>query len=326
MPSVTGGTETGPVRVAKSGAALLAAFAAGVAMSVQSRLNAGLAADVANPYIAAAWSFGSGLVVALVLCLAVPSGRAGFGRLIAAVRERRVAWWMLLGGLVGAFYVASQGIAAAVIGIALFTVAGVAGQSLGGLLFDRIGLAGLTPKAITIARALSTGVAILAVVVASWGHFASDSLLWLAILPFIAGVGMGFQQAVNGRVRTESGSPLVANVVNFLGGTIVLVVIAGVSIAFAGWPVAGPSSPWLLLGGVVGNVAVLGQVLAVRRLGALVLTLSLIAGQLVAALVVDMLAPVSSHPFDWLTVAGTAIAFAAVAIATIPSRRVRPRA
>ena len=44
------------------------------------------------------------------------------------------------------------------------------------------------------------------------------SIPWLALIfPLLAGLGVGAQQAMNGRVRAVSGSPLAATLVNFHG-------------------------------------------------------------------------------------------------------------
>ena len=73
------------------------------------------------------------------------------------------------------------------------------------------------------------------------------------MLPFAAGVGIAWQQATNGRLRQRVGTPLTATLVNFIGGTILLVVAAAVHVAVAGcaWRAARPSA-WLYLGGPIG--------------------------------------------------------------------------
>ena len=114
--------------------AIVFALACGALTALQSRINGQLAHAIDDPFTAAAISFGSGLVILLVVLAAWRPGRQGFGRLARALRERRLAWWMVLGGLAGAWFVITQGLSAGVVGVALFTVAIVAGQTLGGAL------------------------------------------------------------------------------------------------------------------------------------------------------------------------------------------------
>ncbi len=60
--------------------------------------------------------------------------------------------------------------------------------------------------------------------------------VWMLIVPVIAGAGVAWQQGTNGRLRLRVQSPLAATVVNFAGGTAVLIVAGLVHIAIAGAP------------------------------------------------------------------------------------------
>jgi transporter family-2 protein len=55
----------------------------------------------------------------------------------------------------------------------------------------------------------------------------------------------------------------------------------------------------------------------VRRLGVLLLALCGVAGQLVAALALDLLLPTADRPVGIATIGGTALALIAVAVASI---------
>ena len=79
--------------------------------------------------VAAAISFGSGLVLLIVLSVALREGRRGFATLLKGVRSRDIPGWMLAGGAAGALTVATQGLAVGLIGVSLFTVGVVAGQT-----------------------------------------------------------------------------------------------------------------------------------------------------------------------------------------------------
>lgn len=297
--------------------ALGLALLLGAGTALQSRVNGQLAASLEDPYTAAAISFGSGLVILLVVLTLWKPGRTGIARVAAAIRRRELAWWMLLGGLAGAWFVTTQGLSAAVIGVALFTVAIVAGQTVGGIVFDLVGLGPGGRRPLSATRVFGAVLALAAIGWAVSAQVARDVPVLLMLLPFIAGAGASWQQAVNGRVKAVAESALTATVVNFAVGTTALVVMMLVHAASAGWPMALPSEPWLYAGGALGCIFIAGQAMLVRRLGVLLLALCGVAGQLVAALALDVLLPTSDRGVDVSTIGGTALALVAVVIASI---------
>ena len=76
-----------------------------------------------------------------------------------AVRDGRLHWWQLLGGIAGASFVASQALTTPLIGVAPFMVAFVAGQTVGGLGVDALGLGPAGRQRATLARIAGTGLA-----------------------------------------------------------------------------------------------------------------------------------------------------------------------
>lgn len=113
----------------------------------------------------------------------------------------------------------------------------------------------------------------------------------------------------------------------FVSGTVVLVVIALIQGAGAGFVTVYPAEPWLYLGGVVGMTFVFGLAFAVRHTGVLLLGMGTVAGQVVAALVLDLVAPGHGNTVDWVTFAAAALAGIAVVIASSPGNRgTMPRA
>ncbi|MEV9449079.1 DMT family transporter, partial [Klebsiella pneumoniae] len=93
----------------------------------------------------------------------------------------------------------------------------------------------------------------------------------MLVVPVIAGAGVAWQQGTNGRLRLRVQSPLAATVVNFAGGTAVLIVAALVHIVAVGAPRALPADPWLYLGGAIGVVYIFLSSVIVQRTGVLVL-------------------------------------------------------
>ncbi|RWZ49836.1 DMT family transporter [Labedella phragmitis] len=298
---------------------LVLAVITGTFVAVQARINGSLGTALDDGFAAAAVSFGSGLVILSVVMAFSPTGRRGLGRVVDALRNRTVPWWTVAGGAAGAFLVLSQGLAAAALGVALFTVAIVAGQTLSSLLLDRIGFGphGVVP--FEPARVIGSVLALVAVGWAVSTEFGGDKPLLLLIMPLLGGIGIGWQQAVNGRVRQLSSSALTATFINFTVGTVVLVVAMLVHFAAAGLPEALPTDPILYIGGAIGCVFIGVSAFLVAHTGLLVLGLGTVAGQLVGAVVLDLVVP-GAGGVHWTTVAGAALALVAVAIASVRRR------
>ncbi|MDL5350998.1 DMT family transporter [Microbacterium sp. zg-YB36] len=300
--------------------ALAGAVLIGVMTALQARVNGQLGVRLEDGLVAALVSFGSGLVILVVLSAALPAGRRGFARLASGVRERRIPFWMLCGGAAGALTVATQGLAVGIIGVSLFTVGVVAGQTVCGLVLDRAGYGPSGVVAVTPGRVAGGVLALVAVGIALTGRTV-EVPLWMLLLPFAAGVGIAWQQATNGRLRQRVGTPLTATVVNFIGGTLCLLVVAGVHVAVAGPPAPFPTNPWLYLGGALGVCYIfLGAALVVHT-GVLLLGLASIVGQLAASLVLDALWPAPAGPSVGASLAMVAVALASVAVAAVPWRR-----
>ncbi|MGH2981941.1 MAG: DMT family transporter [Solirubrobacterales bacterium] len=129
----------------KGTAVVLTALAGGL-IALQAPINAGLGKATGN-FAAALVSFlvGSAALVLIV----VLSGKAGG---VSNVGD--VQWYYLLGGLLGAIYVANALVAVGSIGAGGVAAATIAGQLTASVVADRLGVLGLEQISITPARAL----------------------------------------------------------------------------------------------------------------------------------------------------------------------------
>lgn len=321
---------------------LAGAVVTGSFLAAQARVNSALATELGNGLVAALVSFGTGLVLLLGLLAVVPAGRRGAGRALRAGRAGRLRWWQFLGGLGGAALIASQGLTAAALGTALFTVAVVAGQSAGGLAVDRAGLGPAGMRALTVPRVAGAVLMLGAVGLSVGPALRTSAPVLLAVLPLVAGAAVAVQQAVNGRVAAAAGgtvgdpdgtprgaggfagSVLPAATVNFVVGTAGLALAAGVSVALLGPPAPLPAAPWLYLGGPFGALFIGLATWAVGRIGVLLLSLGAVAGQIVAAVAIDAMVPSAAGTPGPATVLGAALTLVAAGIASLPARRDRP--
>ncbi|GAA1522664.1 DMT family transporter [Kribbella lupini] len=326
-------TDTRPVRSAQQYqlVGLAASFGIGMLVALQSRVNGELGHRLGDGIAAALISFGTGLVILLLATALVPRIRHSLGTVWRTVRTPSegaggpLRWWQCIGGLAGAFLVATQSITVATIGVAVFTVAVVGGQAVSSLVVDRLGFGPAGPQAFTPLRVVGAIVALVAVVLAVSDQLSHPSGLLLAILPALGGIGTAVQQGINGRVaRTASGDSygaVAAGVINFLVGTSALLVVFLVDLALRGAPSSLPTDPWLYVGGACGVVFISSAAAVVRIVGVFVLGLGTIAGQLIASLFLDLFAPTAGTEVTFPVVAGTFLALAAVVVAALPNLR-----
>lgn len=310
--------RSGSIRVRRA-APYLAAFGIGVLSSIQSRMNGGLAVLWDNPRQAAVYSFGTGLIALTLIMLASPPVRRGLTTIWRSLRGGELRWWEFIGGFLGGMFVLAQSSIVPLVGVAAFTVGVVAGQTANSLLVDRLGVGPRGRIAVSGARLVAAGLAVLAVVVAVGADLPRAGVT--SVLPIVAAFGVGvliaFQQAINGRVTVVSGQPLSATWLNFALGTLLLAVVFVISLLAGGAmsPIGG-GHPLLYLGGLVGLVFIAFAAWAVTKIGVLVTSLLAISGQLTSAVALDIWLPTASSHLTVGLVVGVVMAFVAVLIGT----------
>lgn len=288
--------------------AIVAALIAGILVAVQSRLNGELGLALEDGVGAALYSFTSGwLLIALVVLLSKP-GRAGVKRVIELLKTKQMPVWMTLGGVFGGFLVMTQGLAAGTLGIALFTVAVVAGQGISGIVIDSRGWFGVQKRRLNFARLLGALIVIIGVGMVAESP-SLDTVLLLS-LPFLAGLGLGFQQAANGKVGINAESALAATFVNFAMGSGMLFIAKLISLPFVGVPTEMPSGWWLYVGGFTGVLFIAIQVIVVSRIGVLGLGVMLGTGQLLGSLLIDVFLPLPGQVITLIHVVGVFVTLA----------------
>jgi len=128
------------------GVAVLITAVAGGLIALQAPINAGLGRATGN-LAAALVSFVIGTIA--LAAIVVLSGKAG-----GLGSTFDVSWYYLLGGLLGAIYVANALIAVSVIGAGGVAAATITGQLAASVAIDRLGLFGLDEVALTPERLL----------------------------------------------------------------------------------------------------------------------------------------------------------------------------
>ncbi len=114
------------------------------------------------------------------------------------------------------------------------------------------------------------------------------SMYLLIFFSLLIGVFLAAQAGINAQLRTVLASPIQAAFISFLFGTIILGVVAfsqnlpwfeGGSLSSLPW--------WAWLGGALGAFNIAMSVYLAPKLGAVALTVTVVCGQMITALVLD---------------------------------------
>lgn len=304
----------------RTGLAVVAAALAGMGVSLQVFISGRFAESVGSAELAGAVNNLGGIAVLLVVGLATGVPLRAARRL---GRRPPLRWWHVVAGVNGGAYIAVAAYAAPRVGVALLTVALVAGQTVGSLLVDRAGLSPAGPRPFTVARVLSVGLAISAVLIAALGS-SGDPRPGLLGLALVIGALAAIQQAAMGHVSRATGEPVAAATVNLAAGAVAIVLVA--LALTGGTPPRGWSAPppeWL--SGVAAAAITITLALVVPALGVLRVMLAMVAGQSAGALVLDLVAPPGADVVTAATVAGVALTVVAVVVSGL-ARPARPPA
>ncbi len=123
------------------------AVVAGALIAIQAPTNAMLSRPLDSPISAAFVSFVVGTVALGLLAFLLPSRPDAAG-------VRALPWYIWLGGLYGAFFVAVAAFGAPRVGVAVLLTAAIAGQLVAAMLLDHYGLLGLPRQPIGVERIL----------------------------------------------------------------------------------------------------------------------------------------------------------------------------
>lgn len=128
------------------------------------------------------------------------------------------------------------------------------------------------------------------------------------ILALLAGVFLPLQAGINSQLRIYTGSAVIAAFISFLVGTVVLFALA--LLLRLTWPSAASLAPapwWVWIGGFLGAFFVYLTIVLAESLGAAVMVSLIIAGQMIASLVLDYYGVVgyARHPVTPARIIGT---------------------
>ncbi len=304
---------------------LLAALS-GAMIAVQARVNGELSHQLNNGLQAAFVSFGSGLLIILLITPFSSQIKEGIVNLRSAVKNKEIARWKLFAGALGGSFVAIQTQIVPLIGVAIYSVASIAGQTAMSLIVDRIGLTGGGKKLISPRRVLAAVLTVIAVLVSVWDRIDANNLSMFAVTAGgIAGAIVGVQRALNGQINEYSHQSFTTSLLNFITGTSFLMVLIAIGLIIGRNELSPlPSNPWwIYTGGVIGVIYIAFTSTIVQHLGVLTFTLFSVGGQLVGSLVIDLVSPTKGVSVSAYLVTGIVMTYAGVIAGGVGSSRVK---
>jgi transporter family-2 protein len=280
-----------------SGVTSFLIVAVGAQLALQAPINSALGEHVGR-LAASLVSFvvGTSILVALI----VFTGGAG-----SLPQPGDVPAYQMLGGLIGAAYVATGTFTVARIGAGAVVAATVTGQLLSSLLIDDLGLVGVDEINLDAGRVLGAVLLLVGTVLVvarravpeeedtkpNLPRKAALRGLGTGDLPFVgivfgAGLLVGLQHPLNS-LLAESTGDLAAGLTNFLVGTVLLAVLVLATGRASKLIGAREAPPWQFIGGLFGVVTVVAALAAVSTIGAAGLTAALVTGQVIGSIAVD---------------------------------------
>lgn len=137
----------------------------------------------------------------------------------------------------------------------------------------------------------------------------SPSVLAAIAFAVVIGALLPLQALINARLGQLTHGPLLASLISFLVGTLVLTAaLLATRTALPDARMVGAVPAWAWLGGVIGAVFVVGATLLVPRLGAAALVCLVVFGQIAGSLVLDHFGVLTApKPADALRIVGVVL-------------------
>ena len=292
------------------------------ANSVQARVNGQASEYLGQPVVAAMMSVGGGFVLAATVVAFTPGARRALVGLIASRGRPELHPWHFLAGFGGGIFIFGQALVVPLVGVSVYIIAVVTGQTIASLAVDRYGLGPAGRQPVTVFRWLAALLAIIGVVISGVGRGDVATVAWAAIAyGLAAGAATAVQYALNGRIAAQSGSAMVTSALNFFMGFILLSVLLVATGLVGVWPMVLPPSPLdaplLWLGGPLGLLFIASAAILVKRLGVLAFAVVSVLGQLVGAVVLDLVLPTQGTVLGPVVFLGLVVTVIAVIAATV---------
>lgn len=300
------------------------ALLASSANALQARVNGAASLEVGNPVIAAMMSVGGGFVIAATFVMLNKRTRVKLFSLVTTRDPTAPKLWNFFAGVGGGVFIFGQALVVPYFGVALYIIAVVGGQTMASLLVDKYGIGPAGKKALTGLRVSAGVVATIGVAITAIGRDTLSAQIVPALLfGFFAGAMTAVQYGLNGKLAVYFESKIMTSALNFLMGFTFLSVILLVASFLGIWELSAPPSifqrPELWTGGFFGFLFIASAAYFVGRLGVLRFAIISVLGQLLGALVLDLVAPTPGTVLTVFVLLGLVVTMVGVLLSSVKS-------
>lgn len=305
--------------------AILIGLTIGIGLPIQTSINSRLRTSVGSPFVASGVSFTVGTLFLAVMTLLLDHS-LGFSATLFSSQP----FWIWLGGFFGVIYLTGNILLFPKLGSVQTVIMPVLGQILMGLLVDDFGWFGSQRNPLTVVRVFGAGLVLLGVIctvaLSTWlaNHHGTTTVknasgLWFwRLAGVVTGMLSATQTAINGHLGTVLHSSLKAALVSFFVGMVALILIVLISRTKLQLATpAGQHNPWWMwVGGLIGALYVLGNVVLVPLVGTGLAVVIVLVGLMAGSLLIDQFGWLGAkrHPITVVQIVGLLIMIVGVAL------------
>ena len=298
---------------------LLLGIVSGLCMAFQSPTNATLSRHIGNMQ-ATCVSFGGGAVCLFILMIAIGTGD------LSLLGD--ASWWQFLGGVYGVCIVLAITFAIPRLGAALTSTILMLGQISMGAVIDTFGLMQMAKMPLASGRVLGCIMVLIGIILVYIGKKKQETgknktynkqTIIVIICTFLAGIAGAIQTPTNTALSMHVGR-IEASFMSFATGFLFIVVITLIVTKGHILPkVKEGTQWWMTLGGLYGAAIVFINIVAIPHLGAAVLLIATMLGQLTGGMLVDSFgllrtAKIKANSWRWAGMAVIALGVVIVAV------------
>lgn len=264
----------------------------GSMVPLQTSINNKLNAFTKSPIYTSTISFGIGTLLLFLLNIFINPYLLTFHFL----SKQSFHYYWFTGGMIGVIFLTANLLLLPRLGASLTVVISLTGQIMMGVIIDAFGWFGVTIQPLKLNNLL--GVVFLMIGIFLMNYVKSNSkkklnpyfYFWM-ITGLISGFGPPIQTAVNSKLSQQINSTLMASLVSFTVGFIILLMIKTVKNRNFKLEIKnkthGKLNPSYFLGGALGLIYITVNIFVMPYLGAALTTVSGMLGQMIVALIID---------------------------------------
>lgn len=274
---------------------------AGMVVPVQTSINSRLSLYTKSSFYASTISFATGTLFLILINLII-NPHVFTGQFYS---NQSLNYQWFVGGMLGVIFLTGNLLLLPRLGASLTVVMTVAGQIIMGVAIDSFGWFGADKHPFTLLKVLGILFLIVGILLMNYVRRnpkdksqSSTVYIWL-IIGFIFGFCPPIQTTINSALGQQLHSSIMASLVSFTVGTIVLFILTLIfnkSLKVATFnSKQGKLKPIYFIGGILGVIFVTTNIILMPHLGAALTTIIVMLGQMLMGIIIDHFGLLGTH-------------------------------